>query len=81
MACPERFADMAYALAELPGDLSTMEAATACVEEVSDLSAMVGIPHQPAPTRGARGLGARHGRESHDRGPAHRQQPPPGQRR
>ena len=44
MACPERFADMAYALAELPGDLSAMEAAAACVEEVSDLSAMVGIP-------------------------------------
>ncbi|MCB2190839.1 MAG: iron-containing alcohol dehydrogenase, partial [Deltaproteobacteria bacterium] len=44
MACPERFADMAYALTELPDDLSTMEAAAACVEEVSDLSAMVGIP-------------------------------------
>ncbi len=44
MACPERFADMAYALAELPGDLSTAEAAAACVEEVAELSLEVGIP-------------------------------------
>jgi alcohol dehydrogenase len=44
MACPERFADMAHALAELPGDLSTAEAAAACVEEVAELALEVGIP-------------------------------------
>ena len=44
MACLERFADMAYTLAELPEDLSTAEAAAACVEEVADLALEVGIP-------------------------------------
>ncbi|MCB2225940.1 MAG: iron-containing alcohol dehydrogenase [Desulfarculaceae bacterium] len=44
MACPERFADMAYALAELPDDLSTAEAAAACIEEVAELGLDVGIP-------------------------------------
>ncbi|MFH1059134.1 MAG: iron-containing alcohol dehydrogenase [Pseudomonadota bacterium] len=44
MACPERFADMAYALAELPEDLTTREAADACVQEVLELSDDVGIP-------------------------------------
>ena len=44
MACPERFATMAYALAELPEDLSTREAAEACVQEVFELSYDIGIP-------------------------------------
>ncbi len=44
MACPDRFAEMAYALAELPDDLSTREAAEACVQEVYELSDDVGIP-------------------------------------
>ena len=44
MACPDRFAEMAYALAELPDDLSTREAAEACVQEVYGLSDDVGIP-------------------------------------
>lgn len=44
MACPDRFADMAYCLAELPDDLSTREAAEACVEEIFSLSEEIGIP-------------------------------------
>jgi len=44
MACPDRFAEMAYALAELPEDLTTREAAEACVQEVYELSDDVGIP-------------------------------------
>ncbi len=44
MACPDRFAQMAYALAELPEDLTTREAAAACVQEVYELSDEVGIP-------------------------------------
>jgi alcohol dehydrogenase len=44
MACPERFAEMAYALAELPDDLTTREAAEACVQEVYALGDDVGIP-------------------------------------
>jgi alcohol dehydrogenase len=44
MACPERFAAMAYALAELPDDLTTREAAEACVQEVMELSLDIGIP-------------------------------------
>ncbi|MCA1989381.1 MAG: iron-containing alcohol dehydrogenase [Desulfarculus sp.] len=44
MACPDRFAQMAYALAELPEDLTTREAAEACVQEVYELSDDVGIP-------------------------------------
>jgi len=44
MACPERFATMGRALAELPGDLSPREAAEACVEEVFLLASEVGIP-------------------------------------
>ena len=44
MACADRFADMAFSLAELPDDLSVAEAAAACVEEVSELSLDVGIP-------------------------------------
>ncbi|MCA1905329.1 MAG: iron-containing alcohol dehydrogenase [Desulfarculus sp.] len=44
MACPERFAEMAYALAELPDDLTTREAAEACVQEVYELGDDVGIP-------------------------------------
>jgi alcohol dehydrogenase len=44
MACPERFADLAYALAEMPEDLTTREAAEAAVEEVILLSQEIGIP-------------------------------------
>jgi alcohol dehydrogenase len=44
IACPERFAAMAYALAELPDDLTTREAAEACVAEVMELSLDIGIP-------------------------------------
>jgi len=44
MACPERFAAMASALAELPGDMNTRDAAYSCLHEVMDLSEDVGIP-------------------------------------
>jgi len=44
MAAPERFADMAYNLAELPDDLNTREAAEACVEEIFELCREIGIP-------------------------------------
>ena len=44
IACPDRFASMAYALAELPEDLTTREAAEACVAEVMELSLDIGIP-------------------------------------
>ena len=44
MACPERFAEMAYALTELPDDLTTREAAEACVQEVTELAFDIGIP-------------------------------------
>ncbi len=44
MACPERFADIANALAELPDDMTEREQAYACVHEVLDLSQDVGIP-------------------------------------
>jgi alcohol dehydrogenase len=44
IACPERFADLAYALAEMPDDLTTREAAEAAVEEVILLSQEIGIP-------------------------------------
>jgi alcohol dehydrogenase len=44
MACPERFATMGYALAEMPEDLTTREAAEACVDEVMELSLDIGIP-------------------------------------
>ena len=44
MACPERFADMAYTMSELPDDYNTRMAAEACVDEVFNLSADLGIP-------------------------------------
>ena len=44
MACPERFADIANAMAELPDDMTEREQAYACVHEVLDLSQDVGIP-------------------------------------
>ena len=44
MACPDRFADMAYALSEMPDDLTTRDAAELCVSEVIMLSQDIGIP-------------------------------------
>jgi len=44
IACPDRFADMAYALCEMPEDLTTRDAAEVCVEEVMLLSQDIGIP-------------------------------------
>jgi alcohol dehydrogenase len=44
MACPERFAQMAHTLAELPPDLTTAEAAAACVDEIYELGSDLGIP-------------------------------------
>jgi alcohol dehydrogenase len=44
IACPERFADLAYALAEMPEDLTTREAAEAAVEEILLLGQEIGIP-------------------------------------
>ncbi len=44
MACPERFANMANALAELPDGLTMRMEAEACLEEVFALSMDVGIP-------------------------------------
>jgi len=44
IACPDRFADMAYAFCEMPDDLTTREAAETCVSEVIMLSQDIGIP-------------------------------------
>lgn len=44
IACPERFADMAHALDEMPGGLSIRQTAERCVDEVIALSKDVGIP-------------------------------------
>ena len=44
MACPEKFANMANALAELPEGLTMRMEAEACLEEVFSLSTDVGIP-------------------------------------
>ncbi|KIX14160.1 iron-containing alcohol dehydrogenase [Dethiosulfatarculus sandiegensis] len=44
MACPDRFADMGRALAELPDSMTERELAEACVEEVYSLGSDVGIP-------------------------------------
>ncbi len=44
MACPERFAALARALAELPPGLTTRQAAKACVAEVRELARDIGIP-------------------------------------
>ena len=44
MACPDRFADMAYALSEMPDDLTTRDAAEMCLSEVILLSQDIGIP-------------------------------------
>lgn len=44
MACPQRFARMGQALAEMPAELNTRQAAEACVEEVFELSYQLGIP-------------------------------------
>jgi alcohol dehydrogenase len=44
MACPDRFADMGRALAELPDSMTEPELAEACVEEIYSLASDVGIP-------------------------------------